>query len=170
MTDFRDQIAAHLREHRWDTSDDEALQLISTHARHNYHGLYGICRSDIRTIADAVMAVVQPALDAKDDEIDQRDTEIQDQAATIAGHRAAIAHRNRMTEHAADYVNTMAQDLHAQENWARQLYTAWWSARIGRAQARQEIKRLYGKLADANYAAAMALTDRDQVPYNTEEP
>jgi hypothetical protein len=70
---------------------------------------------------------------------------------------------HRMTEMAAGYVNAVAEDLRAQEGWARQLYSAWWSARIGRAMARDQLTGLrlgYDGLRDI---AQNLADERDQL-------
>jgi hypothetical protein len=58
---------------------------------------------------------------------------------------AALARTAAEREHfellASNYLNDMAIDYRAQEEWAQQLYAAWWSARIGRAAARHTLAR-----------------------------
>jgi len=65
--------------------------------------------------------------------------------AEIERLRAEMALRaeadERMTELAADHVSEYAQRAADAEEWAGQLYTAWWSARIGRARARESHRR-----------------------------
>jgi hypothetical protein len=47
----------------------------------------------------------------------------------------------RMNELMADHVSEYAQRAADAEEWAGRLYTAWWSARIGRARAREGHRR-----------------------------
>lgn len=115
-----------------------------------------------RLVMDAVMAVVGPVLADRDDEIARlqdevgiwkraaqaesqgRTAEVADKDAEIERLKAALIHRaeadERMTELAADHVNEYAQLYAEADAWAQQLYTAWWSARIGRAKAREELE------------------------------
>lgn len=73
--------------------------------------------------ADVVMAEVEAERDA---EVDRLRKELSQRTESY----------DRTIEFANSYVNDYAQAVYESEVLARRLYTAWWSARIGRAHAR----------------------------------
>lgn len=85
-----------------------------------------------------------------------KERELRDRLAELEAELARRAKADeRMTELAADHVSEYAQRAADAEDWAGQLYTAWWSARIRAARNDQ-----HGDLL--RRALGTTITERDQ--------